>query len=211
MEKTKSLIVMMLMSIVAFSVTSCLDSEDDVEDYTITPAEYSTYLNSMAGTYSGKMYFLNDTLSTENKTDSIYINNVIVRGQGDSTITAYLPMKYFVKGIKNHDEIKEIIEEEDETINLQMKFYIYQKYDNLISLGIYPYSVEYPFTYNGESHKLVLNFYRYLNVNGRYYNNSMLLDFYLYSIYLDSDPIVNYNVSEYGADSESIYRLYIEK
>ena len=64
MKLLTKFLALMLICTTAMSITSCLgDSNDnDYSEYQITPEKYTLYLNEMAGNYTGKMYFYNDTI-----------------------------------------------------------------------------------------------------------------------------------------------------
>ena len=97
MKLLTKFLALMLICTTAMSITSCLgDSNDnDYSEYQITPEKYTLYLNEMAGNYTGKMYFYNDTISKVNKTDSVSVS-VMIKGIDDSTITVLnFPPKCF--------------------------------------------------------------------------------------------------------------------
>lgn len=211
MKKLVKLIPILLIGAVSLSVSSCLGDDDSSTDYSITNEEYTSLLTQMAGSYAGQLYFYNDTLSTTNKTDSTYMNYVAVRGVGDSTIVAQVPVRYLVKGVDNQAEMHEAIDDLDEEVSITMKYYLYQQSSGYVVFGLYPQTVTYYYTYDGEDHDLVFDFYRYTNVNGQYASGQMLADFYLTSVKLDGTQVASYNVGTYNTDSNSIYRLYIKK
>lgn len=211
MKKLVKLIPILLIGVVCLSVSSCLGDDDSSTDYSITTEQYTTFLTQMAGSYTGQLYFYNDTLSTTNKTDSTYMSYVAVRGVGDSTIVAQIPVRHLVKGVDNQTEMRNAIEDLDEEITLTMKYYLYQQNSGYVVFGLYPQTATYEYTYDGEDHELVFDFYRYTNVNGQYASGQMLADFYLTSVKLDGTQVASFNVGTYSTDSNSIYRLYIKK
>lgn len=211
MKKLVKLIPILLIGAICLSVSSCLGDDDDSTDYSITAEQYTTLLTQMAGSYAGQLYFYNDTISATNKTDSTYMSYVAVRGVGDSTIIASVPVKYLVKGVDNQAEMRNAIDDLDEEVTINMKYYLYQQSNGYVVFGLYPQTTTYEYYYDGEMHELTFTFYRYTNINGQYASGQMLADFYLTSVTLDGTQVATYDVGTYNTDSNSIYRLYIKK
>lgn len=187
------------------SLTSCLDSDN--EDYSLTPEQYTTYQDQMAGTYRGKMYFWNDTIKVndkkKSKLDSLMNVYVDVRGRNDSTITMSIPAKYLGKNIKNTDENKALKDAIDAYSNqtLRMKFYLYQLQNGVLYFGVYPtQKTVMNLNYGGADHKVELEWYSYYNYNGQFSNRYMDLSLYMTEIKVDGNSVWKANTSTTNAD-----------
>lgn len=205
MKKAKILSGVVFLFSASVSLTSCLDS--DSEDYSITPEQYTQYLEQMAGTYHGKMYFWNDTITTtETKTsklDSLQNVTVSVRGKNDSTITVSVPAKYLGKNIKNSDENKALKDAVDAYADqtLKMKFYLYQLQNSVVYFGIYPTEITtLNLNYGGADHKMDISWYSYYNYNGTFSSRYMDLSFYMTEIKVDGTSVWKANTNTSNAD-----------
>jgi hypothetical protein len=189
---------LMLAGIVAMAFNSCLGSDDDDEQKTMTPQEYQSYLTEMSGTYDGKTYFYN----ADHKVDSINIVGRIV-GVGDSTITlSPFPARALARCVKD-SVIRKAIEAEPD-FGLKMKFYINAFNNGRLYYGVYPLSVTFEdVEYRDAQHDLTFNFVTYLNNEGVYMNKMTDLNFYLLDMFEDGRSLEQYYsvYNSYGYDN----------
>lgn len=218
MKNLKYLFVAICLLFTSVSMTSCLD--DDNEDYSITPEEYSYYMGSMPGTYYGKMYFWNDTITlTDTKKDKIdSLQNVMVsvRGANDSTITVSIPSKYLGKNIKNTDDNKALKAALDAAPaqTITMKYYLYMVQENIVTFGIYPTEInKMTLNYGGQDHEVAFTWYSSYNFNGQYYSRRMSVSMCLANIKVDDVAVWTATSSPSNSDelNNPIYTFSLSK
>lgn len=208
MKNLKFLFGVACLFVASFSFTSCLDSDGD--DYSLSPEQYTQYMKQIPGTYSGKMYFWNDTIkltdTKKSKEDSLKNVYVYVRGINDSTITVTLPTKYLGKNIKNTDENKALKKALDDAPNqtLTMKYYLYQLQNNVVYFGVYPTEITtVNVNYGGADHKVEFSWYPYYNFNGQYSGRYMTASFLMQSIKVDNQT--KWTASNSASDADEYY------
>ncbi len=210
MKLLTKFLALMLICTTAMSITSCLgDSNDnDYSEYQITPEKYTLYLNEMAGNYTGKMYFYNDTISKVNKTDSVSVS-VMIKGIGDSTITVLnFPPKCLARLVKNK-EAKEALEHA-ESMPITAKFYLYQKDKEINNAyyGVYPSDLIYNLNYKDGNHKVRFTFAQVYRNSGEYYFNRTAFEMRLYRIYVDD---IEDRTLTFSSDINSILQISVQK
>lgn len=203
MKRFSRLFAAMLCVGMALSLTSCLSSDDNEG---IDPTLYKSWLVYITGSYYGddssyktenKIYFINDTISKANKTDSI--TGVDIRITGDSVIYVNnVPGRLLVKNVMNNDALKKAVENAASK-TVKAKFVFYQISNPLAYYFVYPYEVEYKgLNYNGGTHDVKINFYGPTGGAYQYGTGTQLLSF----TFMVGD------VYEDGVKMESIYDNY---
>lgn len=198
MKKLSNLFIIFACFISAMSLTSCLGDDDDNG---IDPETYRRYLTSMSGIYYGsssgiyqnKIYFYNDTISKENKTDSIMdIRGAINSADSTFTITG-VPGRVFAKELgDDHKDLKEALENApNQSITGKIILTSIQQY---VYFMVYPVSVTYPsLTYGGNTHKVTVRFwnpslnlglYGYVDKNSR---EALQFNIYVADIVIDDN------------------------
>ncbi|MGN1376369.1 MAG: DUF4840 domain-containing protein [Prevotella sp.] len=218
MKKILGLIGIILCSMSAAVLTSCLSSDGD--DGGMDPTTYKSWLVKLAGNYYGdpsswkttnKVYFYNDTISGTNKTDSI--DGIEIRMGTDSTMIVYdVPGRIIAKSIKDDDELKEAIENAAAPY-LIAKYILYSPQTNYISYLVYPYDMEYTnVDYKGGSHNVKVKFYMptggaWATQNG---NSQTAANFCIEGIYLDGNKVKSiYDDLDYStAQSNSVFQVF---
>lgn len=166
MKRFPKLFCIVLCAIATASLASCLDSDDD---NSIDDATYKSWLMAMSGSYYGndgsyqtanKIYFWNDTITGNNKTDSI--EGIDVRITSDSTLyVENIPGKLFSNTIKDNDALKAALDAAY-TQTLKGKFLIYNITGSYAYYQIAPQEITYNgLTYGGSSHDVKISFYTY--------------------------------------------------
>ncbi len=183
MKELSKLMVIVLCCTAAMSLVSCLGDSD--ESNGLSEEDYKSYVNLMSGYYyGGKIYFYNDTITTNsNKVDSVTSLSAVI--YTDSTIVIQnVPGRALAKCIKNHDELKEAIENADsKTLRLSYLLYPMQT-SSYLYYYVYPVSVTYnELTYSGSTHEVVISFYT--PTLGVYYNGMIDIPLYMAGVYQD--------------------------
>lgn len=217
MKRFSKLFCIMLCAVTAASLASCLGSDDDGG---IDPETYKAWLTSISGNYYGndgswttenKIYFYNDTITGESKTDSI--TGVDVSFYGDSTVVvSNVPGRLLAKAIKDNDALKTAIEN-TYSQTLKAKFIFYNIQNPYASYFVYPAEVTYPsLAYNGGTHKVTVKFYypsggAFL-IDGS--SRKVSLSFCVEGIYLD-DSVVPSIYDELSTDEKqgrALFQVY---
>lgn len=196
MKRNLRLFGIMLLAITTASLTSCLSSDDEGG---IDAETYKIWLTNISGHYYGdnsswktenKIYFYNDTISGENKADSI--NGIDVSFYKDSTMVIdNVPGRVLAKNIKDNDELKKAIEDASAQ-TLKAKFIFYNISNDIASYLVYPYEVTYPaLNYKGDTHKVTIKFYgptggAYGYVKGK---STVAFNFCIEGVYLDNNVV----------------------
>lgn len=134
MNKMKNLLLAAICLIATSTVTSCLDSDGDSKDYTMTPEETATYLTRLSGTYTGKMLFHYRGRKKYVQQDSMMrdsIMNMTWRINRDSTITiANFPDSIFNNAITGNNDLRNILKKAPTRPTLNCIFAPYKFYNN---------------------------------------------------------------------------------
>lgn len=217
MKRFSKLFCIMLFAITAASLASCLGSDDDGG---IDPATYKAWLTSISGNYYGndgswttenKIYFYNDTITGDNKTDSI--TGVDVSFYGDSTVVVNnVPGRLLAKAIKNNDALKEAIEN-TYSQTLKAKFIFYDIQNPYASYFVYPAEVTYrSLAYNGENHDVTVKFYSpsagaFLIDSG---TRKVSLSFCVEGVYVDGSavPSIYDDLSSNEKQGRALFQVY---
>lgn len=217
MKRFPKILSIMLCAVSALSLFSCLDSDDDGG---IEPAVYKQWLTQMSGYYYGtdgdwklenKIYFYNDTISGNNKTDSI--TGITANIYSDSTIVINnVPGRLLAKNIKDNEELKTAIEDQLPT-TMKAKFLIYNISSPYAYYFVYPSEVTYPnVVYKNGNHKVTVKFYG--PSQGAFLNESsgskISVPFYVEGVYLDNNvvPSIYDNESYDNKLGKSVLQVY---
>lgn len=221
MKKILGLISIVLCSMSAAVLTSCLSTDGD--DGGIDPTTFKNWLVKLAGNYYGdpsswkttnKVYFYNDTITGSNKTDSI--EGVEMRMGTDSTLVVYgMPGRIITKSIKDNDELKEAIENAASPL-LKAKYILYNPQTNYISYLVYPYEMEYTnVNYKGGNHNVKVKFYlptggAWATQNGR---SQTAANFCIEGLYLDGTKVKSIydNLDTSTAQSNSVFQVFVTR
>lgn len=166
MKRFPKIFCIVLCAIATASLASCLDSDDDGG---IDPVTYKTWLTQMSGSYYGddssyktanKIYFYNDEITGNNKTDSI--EGIDVRITTDSTLYVNnIPGTLFSNSIKDNDALKAALDNAPAK-TLTGKFLIYNISSPFAYYQIAPQEISYNgLNYDGGSHDVKIQFYTY--------------------------------------------------
>ncbi|MGI6222358.1 MAG: DUF4840 domain-containing protein [Prevotella sp.] len=135
--------------------TSCLDDDDDDVSFSyLSKSEQLQAFYQLAGTHSGRVYWLADS-SSYTKLDSI---DVTLNAANDSTIYIYnFPTKPLAQYVNDGErELKDSLEKQD---NVTLTIYTAYFHLSPIYFEADPYNITYNMTYGGESHKVEVAFY----------------------------------------------------
>lgn len=216
MRKFRNALCVLLAMVASLQLVSCMDSDNDGYTPPLTEEEYSLYLGSMSGMYTGKIYFWNDTIKTSgnnnNKTDSIMNSSAMVYGRGDSIIRVTMHPKYLVKTIKDNKELTDAINKMRTNVTIDSKFYLSYLQNGYVYFGVYPSKLTLPVTMNDGEHKVDFTFYNYVNLTGTYRNGAMSYDMLITKIELDGKKLKEFNVA-YNQDDyyNAIYTVSMRK
>ena len=189
----------------ALSLASCLGDDDD--DPTDTIKDYGKYTAMMAGSYTGYLYFYNDSLKTDN-TDSIWTEVQV--GQNDSVIhLRNVPQQLLLKGLPIPAAVAAA--EQAPKTDLTLGYILYQQKDNLISFGVYPQEKTFTLRYDGENHTVKATFMNYINTMGFYANDQIEITLFQTKIEIDNLVYKSYEVSSAYVDSHSMLQFYGKK
>ncbi|CCY64942.1 putative uncharacterized protein [Prevotella sp. CAG:1124] len=167
MKRFSKLFITLLCCVGAMSLTSCLNSDDDSS--TIDPETYAYYLNLMGGSYTGinsdyryqnKIYFYNDTITGNNKTDSIMNITGSVSSRDTTFRISNVPGRVLAKEFpNNYKSIKDAIEERSLGNIITSKFDFFQITQNAYFFPYNTTAVIDNLEYDGETHKITIAFW----------------------------------------------------
>lgn len=214
MKKLNKLSVLLLCCLGMFSMSSCLNSDDDGG---IDPQLYETYLTNISGLYYGtgtdwrhqnKIYFYNDTITADTpseKVDSVGGITVAFMKNDSSFVVDNVPGRVLAKEITDdkYKDLKAAIEN-GPTQTLRGKFY-FTNISQYAYFLVYPSTVEYKdLAYGGETHDVVIDFWTpvatgiYGYVGGKQVVN---LTLYLAALYIDGKKAFDiYNGTDVGVE-----------
>lgn len=158
MKKILGLIGVILCSATVALFTSCLSSDNDPG---ISPEEYKRCLSLMSGSYtssSNRAFFYNDTISGENKTDSLENITAYVYPNDTTIVVNGISNRVLAKTLKDN-ELKEILEKAPQG-NVKIKFGFYNVVGSQAWFFAYPYDYTFPMINIGDkTHKIQVKFY----------------------------------------------------
>ena len=206
MKNVTRLFVVMIISIITCSMTSCLKDKND-ESTPITFEEALGYMRQFAGTYNGKLFFYNDTITNSTtKIDSVATQMVVTAN--DSTITmSNIPGRVFSKLLSGtqYQSLRQALDNVP-PMELTARYVFYSATtDNFIYFGIYPLSKTVVVNYDGADHKITFNFYNIINANGQYYMNECYIPFYVTEVRIDNMLERSYTIGGYYTDKNCVY------
>lgn len=209
MKTLRNLFLLLVVAVVSIQLASCVGDDDDMPE-PISGSTYATYMSNMAGSYTGKLYYWNEELTDDDKTDSVSLY-AYVKGSGDSLITASVPASVFANSITDNDELRDAMSKM-ENITLKLKYYLYYEQDGYLLMGIYPQTITDEFVDDdGESHTVEMTFYNESNYTGWYMGGILYAAFYLTELKIDDNVLCSYMITGSSTDDNAIYYLYIEK
>jgi len=187
MEKFFKPLALAMTLLLAFTITSCSvgDDDDDSSTNSLSKMQRSEQVANMAGTYSGRIYFSNDTTLSK---DSIPCNWELTAADSTLKITNF-PVSVFAMGITNANARKILlnggVKELTGTILPYFNDYIQQGY---YTFWFEPkdYQLSFNVDYEGASHAVKVDFtsqmYAYTNNGGpalfycvgEYYNREIM-------------------------------------
>lgn len=133
MNKMKNLLLVAMCMIATSAVTSCLDSDGDSKDYTMTAEEETAYLTRLSGTYSGKMLFYHRGRNKAGTQDSMIrdsVMNMTWRINRDSTASVInFPDSIFNNAVKGNTDVRKILKKAPIRPTLSLIFAPYKYYD----------------------------------------------------------------------------------
>ncbi len=202
MEKLKkTLLLVMATTMAFFSMTSCLNDNDDNESTTsLSPEETALYLRQMSGTAQGKtimFYYAKSQQGLDSLAKDSVMNTSISITAADSTARMNFPMKLIAHNIENNEKLKAALEEmDDQTLTARLLPYRTDQNDRLLGFYFLPQdglSTEVVYA-DGEKHKLKLSFssntivdgYTFTCIGG-YMPSTRALSFYAMPYYLTLD------------------------
>lgn len=204
MKQIKMLFAAMLLCVPALLVTSCLSDNDD--DFSFSEEEIAAYMRQMDGYYTGQFYFYNDTITVQDKVDSVAVQTRITFADSTLTISG-VPMRAFTRCLRQEQYqplCTELNKLPVQTIKTWTRFYNATQ-SGLVYFGIYPASSTFKVNYEDKDHELVFNYYTYLNSNGQYYNHEIACQIYITDIKLDGVTVVQYNLNSSYIDERALF------
>ena len=158
MKKILGLISVILCSATVALFTSCLNSDGDPG---MTPERINQCINLMSGNYtssSNKAFFYNDTISGENKTDSLEDISAYVYSRDTTLIVNGISNRVLAKTLKD-ESLKKILEKAPQG-NLKIKFLPFNEIGSQVWFFVYPYDYTFPAINIGDkTHKVQVKFY----------------------------------------------------
>lgn len=134
MKTIKNLMLAAICLIATSAMTSCLNSDDDSIDPTLTEEEQTAYLTRLCGTYTGEMtYTCTDPteLGKEVKTYSNTIKNMRWVVNSDKTITIYdFPDSIYNNSIIYNEELRHKVKDNAPAKDLKCEYATYRYNDN---------------------------------------------------------------------------------
>lgn len=208
MKQLRNAFTLLLIAAVSVQLVSCLDDDDSTME-TLTEEDYSTYLTSMSGLYTGDLIFWNDTLTSDDKEDTVSVA-AYVKGAGDSIISVSVPAWTLVKAVED-DELRWILYNMED-VTLEIKFYLYYQENGYLILGIYPQTVTAKMEdAEGVYHDVEFTFYTYSNYNGWFVSKYLYAAFFMTKIEVDGDEAAEFSIGLTTYDDSSIYVLNLTK
>ena len=210
MKKTKRLMFLAMLCMAAFTLTSCLNSDDDQDEITsslMTEAEANQYLTPISGYHMGTLraYFTNK----EGKQDSVFVAAPCVVSAEAKNITFEEFPVSILKNYLNTDadaELRAALEEKEGIpmiTNMKAFWTITNNTTGQSSKFFYQIpnnkKLEFTLNYGGQEHKAVVNFIESVNINYYTFDSrglydpttyKMQLQFIISSFTVDSAPKV---------------------
>ncbi|MDD7258117.1 MAG: DUF4840 domain-containing protein [Prevotellaceae bacterium] len=178
--------MLMLLSAVVFSLTSCLNDGSELEK-----VDFGPYYKKIVGNFSGKTYFF-----TDGKKDSLM--NMEVQANRDSSFTMYrVPCKLLSRNITYSEDLKKAIEARG-TVDIKVNYSIYATEKDYIYMYLYAQPVVFKdVVYGNNKDDIAIAF-----VNGSYgIHKQDLVDLILVegAVYVGQrllEPFANTKISE---------------
>lgn len=203
MRTFTKILAMVLISICATSLTSCLgDNDDNNESNFYTREEAAGILKTMSGYYTGKLYTecMASPLDAEVKKDSVM--NLQVRVTANDSIAHFMmPVKLFANAITGNEKVREAVAaSESQAIDFQLFLMKSKSNDYYVFLPVPMNKFKFNVFYDGASHEIEVTFasstiYRYTNIyaQGEYGKTNRTLSFIFlpYQMVLDKTTTVS--------------------
>lgn len=185
MKKLRLLGLCLLVAVAAFTLTSCLNNDDDNNG--LTPEQQYECFLAVQGSHSGKLIYASGTTSEGKvKADTLnaswYINS-------DSTMTfREIPSKVIASCIDTttteHKAVREAIANEAPQA---MECKIYFLKNNPVLWYIMPVNLTYNVTYGGQSHKIRIVFYTDYSYGTYRSESGIAMQLATYGAYIDGE------------------------
>ena len=182
MKNLKSFTVALFLSIVtAFSVSSCLETENTGNPYPeLSLSDSIEAVNNALGSYTGKLYYIDPTKPSIDREDSLDISWKIekegmTRGYMTTENFPIKPLALYVTNTTSIDKSKEILESApNQTYTTSVVPYLKLEVSNSLffQYSILPKKKDMTFyvDYNGSSHRVTVTFAEYItDASGYYY------------------------------------------
>ena len=183
LKAMKKLFYLMLCMTIGLCATSCLSDDDDNNNTSVlTKAQKEAQLQAMWGTYSGDVFFINDTT---NQVDSLPINWQMV--PYDSMLVANnFPLKLLAQGITSSEKRNILMQDGYEPLTtIVYPYAISTTTEGLYAFWVIPrdYKMEFSTEYEGENHDVEVEFTDMMTAYSDAYTTSL---FYANGMYLQS-------------------------
>lgn len=188
MKKLRLLGLCLLVAVSAFTLTSCLNDDDDNSNGVPTAAEKAQMFNSVKGAYRGKIYSIGTNVQTGKSTPTDSADVACSINTDSTMVLNYVPARLLALAIDTttaeHKAIREAVAAQDPVnVNCYINFYkYYQQWSTYPFWFIYPTGVTFNVSVNGASHNVVIGFwgnstssYGVMNVTTRGMSTQILL------------------------------------
>jgi hypothetical protein len=187
MRTITKIFAMMLISICATSLTSCLgDNDDNIESNFYTKEEAASIFKTLNGNYTGKLYaeYISSSFDAKAERDSVMNMQVRVTAN-DSVAHLMMPVKLLANAISGNEKVKEAIaESEAQPLNFQLFLMKSSSSDYYVFLPLPQSSFKFNIFYDGETHEVEFTFasntifgYSTIYAQGQYEKSSNELSF----------------------------------
>lgn len=192
MKKLRLLGLCLLVAVSAFTLTSCLNDDNDDDNGAPTPAERAQMFNSVKGAYSGKIYSFGSNVQT-GKSELADSAVVACSINTDSTmVLSKVPARFLALAIDTttteHKAIRKAVAEQGPVdVNCLISFYkFYEDWNTRPFWFVYPKGVTFNVPVNGTNHKVEIGFwinyqsgrvisYGYMNTSSRVMVSQILI------------------------------------
>ena len=194
MKNLKNAILLLFCSVLAATTfTSCLSDDKDTNIITLTAAQRTQTLQSLAGDYSGYLYFYNNS-----KKDSVEFDWTV--SASDSTFTSFsFPISFLQNYVSTNSTVKDAVTNAGNqpltgAVNTYAQASTTYWNQNYYFYLLTPASKTLNFNYNGKACQIVFtdyiaSSYGYIYPQIQYYNKKSIINFLIKSIKVGDDQL----------------------